>query len=150
MMFEVDRNKFVAEESILYESGDVYYAPQVDLETFDNCYIDIIEQIESRDIKLIIVGPNPVLDCFPLLEDEKFRKKQGEIYDLYNKKIIEIGESRGIICVNLWEIFDGDNRIGDYMQEDCLHPNKNGLKLIADNIYSTLKLYNVLGQIETN
>jgi len=150
MLFEVDRNKSVAKESLLYDSGDGYYTPQVDLVTFYKCYNDVIEQIESRDIKLIIVGPNPVLDCFPLLEDEEFRKKQREIYDLYNKKIIEIGESRGIICVNLWGIFVREDKIGDYMQEDCIHPNKSGLKLVADNIYSTLKLYNVLGQIETN
>jgi len=149
MLFKADRNKFNEKESLIYESDEGCYIPQLDILSFADYYFDALGKIKSEEIKVVVMGINPVLGCFPLSEDESFRKKQIEVYKLYNEKIIEIGENSGFACINLWEIFTKDGKISSYIQKDCIHPNKEGSELIAENVYRALKLYNILEQVET-
>lgn len=148
MLFKVDRNKFNEKESLIYESDEGCYIPQLDILHFADYYFDVLGKVESEEIKVVVMGINPVLECFPLPEDESFKKKQIEVYKLYNEKIIEIGENSGFACINLWEIFTKDGRISSYIQKDCIHPNEEGLELISENVYRVLKLYNILEQVE--
>jgi len=150
MLFKVDRNKFNEKESlILYKNDEGCYIPQLDILPFADYYFDMLKKIESEEIKVVVMGINPVSGCFPLSEDESFRKKQIEVYKLYNEKIIEIGENGGFACLNLWEIFTKDGKINSYIQKDCIHPNKEGSELVAENVCKILKLYNILEQVET-
>jgi lysophospholipase L1-like esterase len=148
MLVENKENKINKNESLSYSEGEYNYTTKVSLEKFNNCYRVLISSIKSNDIKLIVVGINPVLNSFPLSKDEDFRKKQKEIYDLYNKEIIEIAEDEDVIFLNLWNLFIEDINIENYMQEDGIHPNKKGLELIADNIYMDLIAYDMINQIE--
>jgi lysophospholipase L1-like esterase len=148
MLVENKENKINKNESLSYSEGEYNYTTQVSLEKFNNCYRVLINSIKSNDIKLIVVGINPVLNSFPKSKDEDFRKKQKEIYDLYNKEIIEIAEDEDVIFLNLWNLFTEDINIENYMQEDGIHPNKKGLELIADNIYMNLIAYDMINQIE--
>jgi lysophospholipase L1-like esterase len=148
MLVENKENKINKNESLSYSEGEYNYTTKVSLEKFNNCYRFLISSIKSNDIKLIVVGINPVLNSFPLSKDEDFRKKQKEIYDLYNKEIIEIAEDEDVIFLNLWNLFIEDINIENYMQEDGIHPNKKGLELIADNIYMDLIAYDMINQIE--
>jgi len=148
MLVESNENKIKKNESLSYSEGEYNYTTQVSLEKFNNDYHSLINSLKSNDIKLIVMGINPVLDSFPLSKGEDFRKKQKEIYDLYNKEIIEIAEDEDVVFLNLWELFTEDINIENYMQEDGIHPSKEGLKLIADNIYMNLIAYGMINQIE--
>ncbi len=88
MLFKVDRNKFNEKESLIYESDKGCYIPQLDILHFADYYFDVLGKIESEEIKVVVMGINPVLECFPLSEDESFKKKQIKVYKLYNEKII--------------------------------------------------------------
>lgn len=146
MLIEISGNNFVGKKSLLYEFEENYYTPGVDLETFYQYYIKMINEIDFKGIKIILLGINPVLDTFPLYMDENFREKQKEVYTLYNKKILEVAENKDVICVDLWSIFLEKEDLEKYIQMDGIHPSKEGQALIANSVFLAIKESDIINK----
>lgn len=144
MIIEFTGNNFEENKSLIYNWNGNYSVPQVGLVDFYNYYDSMIKKIKASEIDIVIMGINPVLDIYPLSKDENFRKKQIEIYKLYNEKILEIGKRNNIISINLWDIFYQDGEVGKYIQRDGIHPNEKGAILIANSVYEHIIQNNVL------
>jgi len=87
----------------------------------------------------MILGINPVTGLFPENENENYRKKQREVYEIYNEKILEIAKNNNLEYINLWEAFNKEADPVEYIQTDGMHPNKKGLSLIAGLVYEKIK-----------
>lgn len=134
-----NENSSEAEEPLNNENKEISLNTNVDLETFKKYYCDIIEIIELADIKIILMGINPVLGD-PSLTGDNITGRQIEIYKMYNEQIREIGLDNDLVYLDLWDIFNKNNKIHDYLQSDGIHPNENGLELIANSVSSSLKV----------
>lgn len=113
--------------------------PNIDIKDFENYYNDLIKKLQFGDLKIIILGINPVIGLFPEKENENYRKKQKEIYEIYNEKILEIAKNNNLEYINLWEAFNKEADPAEYIQTDGIHPNKKGLTLIAELVYEKIK-----------
>lgn len=134
-----DGNGGEVEEPSDNENKEIGLNTNVDLETFKKYYCDIIEIIELADIKIILMGINLVLGD-PSLVNDNITGQQIEIYKMYNEQIREIGLDNDLVYLDLWDIFNKNNKIHDYLQSDGIHPNENGLELIANSVSSSLKV----------
>lgn len=134
-----DGNGGEVEEPSDNENKEIGLNTNVDLETFKKYYCDIIEIIELADIKIILMGINPVLGD-PSLVNDNIAGGQIEIYKMYNEQVREIGLDSNLVYLDLWSIFNQDYKAHDYLQNDGIHPDENGLKLIAKSIYDALKI----------
>jgi lysophospholipase L1-like esterase len=114
-------------------------APNVDINDFENYYNDLIKKLKFGDLKIIILGINPVTELFEEKESESYRKKQREVYEIYNEKIIEIAKNNNLEHINLWEEFNKKADPAGYIQTDGIHPNKKGLNMIAELAYEKIK-----------
>jgi lysophospholipase L1-like esterase len=121
-------------------------APNIDIKDFENYYNDLIKKLQSGDLKIIILGINPVTELFPENESESYRKKQREIYEIYNEKIFEIARKNNLAYINLWEEFNKDTDLEEYIQIDGIHPNEKGSNLIAELIYEIIKKEGLPGE----
>lgn len=117
-------------------SGSV---PDIDIKDFENHYNVLIDKLNHDDLKIIILGINPVTELFPEKENENFRKEQKKIYEIYNEKILEIAKNNNLEYINLWKSFGEKVNLAEYIQNDGIHPNKKGLKLIAELVYEKIK-----------
>ncbi|MCL5070303.1 MAG: SGNH/GDSL hydrolase family protein [Actinobacteria bacterium] len=115
-------------------------APNIGIKDFENYYNDLISKLKFDDLKVLILGINPVTGLFPEKENENFRKKQREIYEVYNEKIIEIAKNNNLGYIDLWEAFNKESDPAEYIQTDGIHPNKKGLELIAELVYEKIKI----------
>jgi lysophospholipase L1-like esterase len=113
--------------------------PNIDIKDFENYYIDLIKKLKFDDLKIIILGITPVTGLFPEKENENYRKKQREIYEIYNEKIFEIAKNNNLEYINLLEEFNNETDPIEYIQDDGIHPNKKGLSLIAELVYEKIK-----------
>jgi lysophospholipase L1-like esterase len=111
----------------------------IDIKDFENYYNDLIKKLNSSDLKIIILGINPVTESFPEKENENYRKKQREVYEIYNEKILEIAKNNNLEYINLWEAFNKESDTQEYIQTDGIHPNKKGSSLIAELVYEKIK-----------
>jgi len=134
-----NENSSEAEEPLNDENKEKSLNTNVDLETFKRYYCNIIEAIELADIKIILMGINPVLSDASLTDDN-ITGQQIEIYKIYNEQIREIGLDNDLVYLDLWNIFNKNNKIHDYLQSDGIHPNESGLELIANMVYSSLEV----------
>ncbi|MBC7333213.1 MAG: hypothetical protein H5T85_01935 [Actinobacteria bacterium] len=146
MLWEIERNNFEERKSLIYEHGKNYYVPRVDLKVFYQYYIRMIDEINSRGIKVVILGLNPVLHTFPLSMDESLREKQREVYAMYNNKILEIARDKKIVCVDLWNIFLEKKDLKNYIQGDGIHPTGEGQSLIARSVFLVLKQSDIISR----
>ncbi len=112
--------------------------PNIDIKEFENYYNDLIKKLKIFDLKIIILGINPITELFPEKENENYKKKQRQIYEIYNEKILDIAENNNLDHINLWEAFNKADLI-EYIQTDGIHPNKKGLGLIAEIVYEKIK-----------
>ena len=117
-------------------SGSV---PNIAIKDFENYYNDLIKKLKLGDLKIIILGINPVTELFEENENENSRKKQREIYEIYNEKILEIAKNNNLEYINLGEAFNKEADPQEYIQADGIHPNKKGLSLIAELVYEKIK-----------
>ena len=117
-------------------SGSV---PNIAIKDFENYYNDLIKKLKLSDLKIIILGINPVTELFAEKENENSRKKQREIYEIYNEKILEIAKNNNLEYINLGEAFNKEADPQEYIQADGIHPNKKGLSLIAELVYEKIK-----------
>ena len=117
-------------------SGSV---PNIDIKDFENYYNDLIKKLQFGDLKIIILGINPVTGLFPENENENYRKKQREIQEIYNEKILEIAKNINLEYISLGEAFNKEADSIEYIKADGIHPNKKGLSLIAELVYEKIK-----------
>ncbi|MBM3706775.1 MAG: SGNH/GDSL hydrolase family protein [Actinobacteria bacterium] len=122
-------------EELFYKENGWYYIPRVNISDFKNSYSKLIGVLKSKKINILLLGMNPVTDSFPLAENSDFKEKQKEIYEVYNNSIVSAAASSGVDCINLWEIFLSASEREDFIQEDGIHPSKEGLQLIAESVY---------------
>jgi len=113
--------------------------PNIDINDFENCYNGLIKKLQFGDLKIIILGINPVTGLFPEKENENYRKEQRDIYKIYNEKILEIAENNNLEYINLWEEFNKEANLVEYIQTDGIHPSKEGLGLISELVYEKIK-----------
>jgi len=123
-------------EDLFYKENDRYYVPRVNISDFEDSYFNLISILKSKEINILLLSINPVTDSFPLKESTDFKKKQKEIYEVYNKSIVQTAESAGVGCIDLWEIFLSDGELDNSIQEDGIHPGQEGLQLIAESLYN--------------
>lgn len=135
-----NENSGGTEEPLNDENRETSLNTNVDLKTFKKYYCDIIETVELADIKIILMGISPVLSDASLADDN-ITGQQIEIYEIYNEQIREIGLDNDLVYLDLWDVFNENNKIYDYLQGDGVHPNESGLELIANSVYSLLKMY---------
>ena len=123
-------------EQLFYKDNNWYYVTRVNIDDFKYAYSKLINILKSKEIKILLLSINPTLDSFPLSEDNNFKKKQKEIYEVYNERIIQIAANSDVDYIDLWEVFVLNNELGRHIQEDGIHPNEAGLELIAESVYS--------------
>ena len=133
-------NENEAEEPVY--DGDKENLPvhNVDLETFSKYYSLIVDKIKSADIKIILMGMNPVL-VLSSAENNIGAEEQIEIYKNYNDEVRKISVNNHIDFIDLWSIFEANDKTNDYLQGDGIHPDEEGFRLIADNVYKVIKEY---------
>ncbi|MEA2016436.1 MAG: GDSL-type esterase/lipase family protein [Actinomycetota bacterium] len=112
----------------------------VDLETFEMYYSLILERLKSADIKVILMGINYV-KILPSGEEDSVAEEQIEIYKEYNELVREISVNNDIDFIDLWDIFDTGDEKSSYLQDDGIHPDIEGLRVIAENVYSSISEY---------
>ena len=98
--------------------------PNIDIKNFENYYNGLIKKLKVYNLKIIILGINPVTELFPENENENYRKKQRETYEIYNEKILEIAKNNNLVYINLWEEFKEEVDLPEYIQSDGIHPKK--------------------------
>jgi lysophospholipase L1-like esterase len=123
-------------EQLFYKDNNWYYVTRVNIDDFKYAYSKLINILKSKEIKILLLSINPTLDSFPLSEDNNFKKKQKEIYEVYNERIIQIAANSDVDYIDLWEVFVLNNELERHIQEDGIHPNEAGLELIAESVYS--------------
>ena len=114
--------------------------PNVDLETFSIYFSLIVDKIKSADIKIILMGMNPVL-VLSSAKNNIGAEEQIEIYKNYNDEVRKISVNNHIDFIDLWSIFEANDKTNDYLQGDGIHPDEEGFRLIADNVYKVIKEY---------
>ena len=134
-------NENGAEEPVYDGDKEDPPVPNVDLETFSKYYSLIVDKIKSADIKIILMGMNSVL-VLSSAENNIDAKEQIEIYKNYNDEVRKIAVNSHIDFIDLWNIFESNDKTNDYLQGDGIHPNEEGFKLIANIIYEVIRSYN--------
>ena len=128
-----------------YKDKKLYYLPQVNLELFSSLYESMILEMQNNDIKVIVTGITPVTDDF-FIEgvDNFFLEKQKEIYNVYNNEIKKVAYASGAFFVNLYDIFENQDELKEYIQDDGIHPDIKGQELISNSIFEYILQYNIL------
>jgi lysophospholipase L1-like esterase len=134
-------NENGAEEPVYDGDKEDPPVPNVDLETFSKYYSLIVDKIKSADIKIILMGMNSVL-VLSSAENNIDAEEQIEIYKNYNDEVRKIAVNSHIDFIDLWNIFESNDKTNDYLQGDGIHPNEEGFKLIANIVYEVIRSYN--------
>lgn len=119
---------------------DEQQVTNVDPETFEMYYNLVLERLKSADIKVILMGINYV-KILPSGEEDSVAEEQIEIYKEYNELVREISMNNDIDFIDLWDIFDTGDEKSSYLQGDGIHPEMEGLRSIADNLYKVIREY---------
>jgi len=134
-------NENGAEEPVYDRDKEDPPVPNVDLGTFSKYYGLIVDKIKSADIKIILMGMNSVL-VLSSVENNIDAEEQIEIYKNYNDEVRKISVNNHIDFIDLWDIFNINDKECDYLQGDGIHPNEEGFKLIANIVYEVIRSYN--------
>jgi len=125
-------------ESLYYKKDSSYFFPQVNISDFDERYRQIINLFKDNNIIVLVLGMSPVTDNFPVGQGSDFRKKQKDIYLVYNERIRKIAAENTLDFLNIWEIFSSQRVQDEYIQPDGIHPNEAGQDLISESIFKYL------------
>jgi len=136
-----DENINGGEEPVYDGDKEDLPVPNVDPETFNRYYNLIIDKIKSADIKIILMGLNYIF-ILSSGENNIDAEEQIEIYKNYNDEVRKIAVNSHIDFIDLWDIFESNDKTNDYLQGDGIHPNEEGFKLIANIIYEVIRSYN--------
>lgn len=133
-----------ADESLFYENDSSVFAPRVNIADFEMRYRQIISIFKDSNTGILVLGMSPVSDDFPADQNADFRKKQKDIYLVYNERISKIAAENSLDFLNIWEIFSFQGSPDKYLQTDGIHPNEKGLELISESIFKYIIESNVL------
>jgi lysophospholipase L1-like esterase len=123
-------------ESLYYKKDSSYFFPQVNITDFDIKYKEIINLLKENNIRALVLGMSPVTDDFPVDREADFKKKQKEIYSVYNDRIKETASDNMVDFLNIWEIYNSKEDLNKYIQTDAIHPDKAGMELISESLYN--------------
>jgi len=115
------------------ENGETFYT-RLSLIAFRDYYLELTELVKDSGSHIVILTTNPVLIDFPGERSEEFRKKQNEIYEIYNDEIESIAGEADVPLIDIKEAFEEKSNIRDFIQPDGIHPNSKGLELISETI----------------
>ncbi len=109
-------SRFVDDRSgwggLYFEKEGRYMVPYLSITEFEKNYREIISNLNGDNIKVIILGINSVHEEFPESESKEFRKKQKEIFKVYNERIKSISENTGTPYIDLWSVFEDMDKNG--------------------------------------
>jgi lysophospholipase L1-like esterase len=131
-------------ESLYYKKDSSYFFPQVNISDFDERYRHIINLLKDYNISVLVLGMSPVADNFPAGQEEDFRKKQKDIYLVYNERIRKIAAENMLDFLNIWEVFSSQKVQDEYLQSDGVHPNEAGQGLISESLFKYITENNML------
>jgi lysophospholipase L1-like esterase len=132
--------------SLFYKKDSSYYFPQVNISDFDERYRQIISVLKDNSVSIIILGMTPVAGIFPEGQEADFRKKQKDIYLVYNERISKIAAENTLDFLNIWEVISSQSVLDEYIQPDGIHPNEAGQKLISESIYKYITENDILNR----
>ncbi len=135
-----------AKGSLYYKKDSSYFLPQVNISDFEERYRHIINLLKDNNISILVLGMSSVTDNFPAGQETDFRKKQKDIYLVYNERIRKIAAENALYFLNLWEIFNLQGMPDKYIQADGIHPNETGQKLISESIFKYITENNILNR----
>jgi lysophospholipase L1-like esterase len=134
---------------LYYKKDSSYFFPQVNTSDFDEKYRQVINLLKDNNISILVLGLSPVTENFPAGQDEDFRKKQKDIYLVYNERIRKIAAENMQDFLNLWEIFNSTMAQDEYIQKDGIHPNEAGQKLISESIFKYMTENDLLNRSDS-
>jgi lysophospholipase L1-like esterase len=132
--------------SLYFKKDSTYFLPQVNISDFDEKYRHIIGLLKNNNISVIVLGINPVNDNFPAGQQADFRKKQKDIYLVYNERIRKIAAENTLDFLSIWEIFSSQRVQDEYLQPDGIHPNEAGQGLISESVFKYITGNNILNR----
>jgi len=120
-----------------YKSRD--YCPKISLKDFERYYLELIKLLDENKINILIAGISQVSLDYPQGKGDDFKKKQRQVYKIYNDKIKEISRINDVLYIGLWDLFEDAPSLNYFLDNDGIHPNKKGSQLISEKIYDFLK-----------
>ena len=130
-MLDVKRTDISEEVELFHNENGNYYLPQIGLSEFERIYIEVLDKLNESGIDILVLGLTPALDSFPEGESEDFRRKQNEIFDVYNMRIISLAQDMDVDVIDLYNGFVSAGNLEDHLQQDGLHPSEQGQYLIS-------------------
>jgi len=121
-------------KNISFTENDETFYTRLSLESFRNTYSEIIDLLIDNKIEVVLLTTNPVMMSFPNDRTLGFRKTQNEIYDRFNKEIRGLAIKKDIELIDVKKEFESNGDVGSLIQPDGLHPNAEGLEMIAEII----------------
>ena len=113
------------------------YHNKIRLDIFADTYRLLVEKLLAKDIKVLIMGPNPIITG-SIWENTDIASIQEESYILYNQAAKNIAEDHDLIFVDLRGAFLAGN-MDVLLQSDGIHPNEAGLALISEKLSIALE-----------
>jgi lysophospholipase L1-like esterase len=105
---------------------------------YKNNYESIIGDIQSSSAEIIILGISATIDTI-MWEETDITGIQIEKYLQSNSILEDLALSYQIEYIDLWSTFNKSPGPGIYLQQDGMHPNEEGLKLISDLIMDRIE-----------
>ncbi len=121
------------EDGLYYLKDGTLYLPAVGIDEFEEKYSKLLETLLKNDLKIIVLGLTPVTEEFNPENSPELAEKQKEIYSVYNKRVKGLAYRMEVEYADLWDTFTSRREgLEKLMQQDGIHPDYEGLKLIAD------------------
>ena len=132
-MLHKSRDTSIPDDGLYYSDGSNVFIPAIAIDVFENKYIEMLGKLKSQNINTIVLGITPITDGFNPENNIEITEKQKEIYYVYNERIIKAASAYGLKYIDIASIFTQyEGGAGSLIQQDGIHPESKGLKLIAD------------------
>jgi lysophospholipase L1-like esterase len=122
------------EKNLSFNENDETFYTRLSLESFSSTYSEVIDMLDKNSINTVMLTTNPVMISFPEGRTQEYRQNQKDIYDKYNDEIRELADNKDLKLIDVIKAFENTGNIEDLIQPDGLHPNENGLRIIAEII----------------
>jgi len=134
------------EESIFifaYGANDVAIIPSqnkfsIDAEDFKHNLENVVDQAKKLSNKILILNITPVDEEFTANPVNKDKSRLNKYIEVYNKKIKEITDNKGIYFVDVNSAFMSHD-YKSLFSEDGLHPNESGHEIVFNELLKVIK-----------
>lgn len=139
-MLQKSKDPSIPDDNLYYSDGGEVFIPAISIDVFEKKYIEMLGKLKSENINTIVFGITPITDGFNPENNIEITRKQKEIYYVYNEKVISAASTYGLKYIDISRIFkEYEGGAGSLMQQDGIHPERKGLKLIADILLEYFK-----------